>query len=177
MEQVKARRAESEIGVGGPVAAVEQTTSNECYYQTLSYLERLHRLMLDVVKDEFERLGRTDINSVQALLLFAIGDEVLTAGELRTRGYYQGSNVSYNLKKLVEAGYLHHERNKADRRSVRIRLTEKGHDVRAIVTEVHQRHIMALTANGVATIDGLRELNAHMSRLERFWRDQIRYLY
>ena len=89
-------------------------------------VERLHRLLLDVVKDEFERLGIIDINSVQALLLFNIGDNEVTAGELKTRGYYQGSNVSYNLKKLVEYGYMHHQKCDVDRRAVRVRLTEKG---------------------------------------------------
>jgi hypothetical protein len=96
------------------------------YLDTLSMVERLHRLLLDVIKDEFERVGVLDINAVQALLLFNIGDHEVTAGELKTRGYYQGSNVSYNLKKLVEMGYMHHQRCEIDRRSVRVRLTEKG---------------------------------------------------
>jgi DNA-binding MarR family transcriptional regulator len=96
------------------------------YLDTLSLVERLHRLLLDVIKDEFERVGVLDINAVQALLLFNIGDHEVTAGELKTRGYYQGSNVSYNLKKLVEMGYMHHQRCEIDRRSVRVRLTEKG---------------------------------------------------
>lgn len=147
------------------------------YYDTLAYIERLHRLLLDVVKDEFERIGDIDVNSVQALLLFNIGDEELTAGELKTRGYYQGSNVSYNLKKLVEGGYLHHERSRSDRRSVRIRLTEKGHDVRTIVAEIYERHVRAFEAQGVADPRSLGEMNRSMSRLERFWRGQIRYLY
>ncbi len=82
--------------------------------------------MLDVIKDEFDRRGRADINSVQALLLYNIGDKELTAGELRTRGYYLGSNVSYNLKKLVEMGFLDHQRSRVDRRSVRIRLTAQA---------------------------------------------------
>jgi hypothetical protein len=74
------------------------------YLESLSLVERLHRLLLDVIKDEFERLGVLEINSVQALLLFNIGENEVTAGELKTRGYYQGSNVSYNLKKLVVRG-------------------------------------------------------------------------
>ena len=94
------------------------------YLDTLALVERLHRLLLDVIKDEFERLGVLEINAVQALLLFNIGEHEVTAGELRTRGYYQGSNVSYNLKKLVELGYMHHQRSEIDRRSVRVRLTE-----------------------------------------------------
>src|SRR6186713_1361020 len=95
------------------------------YLVSLKLVERLHRLLIDVIKDEFERLGRSDVNSVQALLLFNIGDAELTAGELRTRGYYLGSNVSYNLKKLVELGFLFQERSRTDRRSVRIKLTPK----------------------------------------------------
>ena len=93
------------------------------YLEALTLVERLHRRLLDVIKDEFDRRGRADINSVQALLLYNIGDKELTAGELRTRGYYLGSNVSYNLKKLVEMGFLDHQRSRVDRRSVRIRLT------------------------------------------------------
>jgi len=110
------------------------------YLQTLSLIERLHRLLLDLVKDEFERVGRFDINAVQALLLFNIGAKTTTAGDLRSRGYYQGSNVSYNLKKLVEAGYIHHERSDVDRRAVRVRLTEKGMDVHFLVADLFRRH-------------------------------------
>ena len=89
------------------------------YLEALALVERLHRLLLDVIKDEFERVGVLEINAVQALLLFNIGDHEVTAGELKSRGYYQGSNVSYNLKKLVEAGYMHHQRCEIDRRSAR----------------------------------------------------------
>src|SRR5437016_14154688 len=96
------------------------------YLESLTLVERLHRRLLDVIKDEFDRRSRADINSVQALLLYNIGDKELTAGELRTRGYYLGSNVSYNLKKLVEMGFLDHQRSRVDRRSVRIRLTDNA---------------------------------------------------
>jgi DNA-binding MarR family transcriptional regulator len=96
------------------------------YLEALTLVERLHRRLLDVIKDEFDRRGRSDVNSVQALLLYNISDKELTAGELRTRGYYLGSNVSYNVKKLAESGYLHHARSRVDRRAVRISLTEKG---------------------------------------------------
>ncbi|MEO1330566.1 MAG: winged helix DNA-binding protein [Pseudomonadota bacterium] len=147
------------------------------YLGTLAFIERLHRLLLDVVKDEFERLGRVDINSVQALLLFNIGEEELTAGELKTRGYYQGSNVSYNLKKLVELGYLHHERCTADRRSVRIRLTEKGDEVRKIVDGIYRRHVASFVSNPEFDGESLAQMNDAMGRLERFWREQIRYIY
>ncbi|MBZ0130101.1 MAG: winged helix DNA-binding protein [Rhodobacteraceae bacterium] len=147
------------------------------YLDALGMVERLHRLLLDVIKDEFERLGLLDINAVQALLLFNIGDHEVTAGELKSRGYYQGSNVSYNLKKLVEAEYMHHQRCQIDRRAVRVRLTAKGRDIRRIVGELFARHAGGLEARAIldrATLDGL---NRSLKTLERYWSDQIRYIY
>ena len=89
--------------------------------------------MLDVLKKHLEAEGWIDLNPVQALLLFNIGENEMTAGELKSRGYYQGSNVSYNLKKLVEMGYMSHERSDYDRRAVRISLTEKGVEVKQVL--------------------------------------------
>jgi len=109
------------------------------YLESLALVERLHRLLLDVIKDEFERLGILEINAVQGLLLFNIGDNEVTAGELKSRGYYQGSNVSYNLKKLVEYDFMHHQRCEIDRRSVRVRLTDKGRKVRDVVQDLFLR--------------------------------------
>ena len=123
------------------------------YLETLTLVERLHRRLLEVIKDEFDRRSRADINSVQALLLYNIGEKELTAGELRTRGYYLGSNVSYNLKKLVEMGYLDHQRSRVDRRSVRIKLTEKGREVRDIVDTLYQKHIGTVTQVGGINAD------------------------
>jgi DNA-binding MarR family transcriptional regulator len=111
------------------------------------------------------------------LLLFNIGDNEVTAGELKTRGYYQGSNVSYNLKKLVEMGYMHHQRCEIDRRSVRVRLTEKGRAVRDNVAELFARHAEGLERQGVLEADGLDRVNHSLKRVERFWSDQIRYIY
>ncbi len=161
------------------VDPVNQQGSNflGSYLETLSMVERLHRLLLDVIKDEFERLGMLDINSVQALLLFNIGDNEVTAGELKSRGYYQGSNVSYNLKKLVEAEYMEHKRCEIDRRSVRVRLSKKGQDVREIVSELFGRHSDGILGKDVLGDLDLSELNHALRRLERYWGDQIRYIY
>ena len=147
------------------------------YLEVLALLERLHRLLLDVVKDEFERTGLLEINAVQALLLFNVGDHEVTAGELKSRGYYQGSNVSYNLKKLVDCGYMHHKRCEIDRRSVRVRLTDKGHEVRQAVDDLFRRHAQGLEGKGVIDRSGLEDINVVFRRLERFWADQIRYIY
>ncbi len=145
------------------------------YMEALTLVERLHRRLLDVIKDEFDRAGRSDVNSVQALLLFNIGESELTAGELRTRGYYLGSNVSYNLKKLVEMGYIHHQRSRMDRRSVRVSLTEKGREVADIVNRLYDRHIRSIDQVGGIAADDFRDLNRSLQRLERFWTDQILY--
>jgi DNA-binding MarR family transcriptional regulator len=145
------------------------------YLEALSLVERLHRRLLDVIKDEFDRRGRSDINAVQALLLHNIGDKELTAGELRTRGYYLGSNVSYNVKKLVEMGYLHHARSRVDRRSVRISLTEKGKQVHDIVSALYEKHVTTVEQIGGIQCEDFQRMNVALSRLERFWTDQIRY--
>src|ERR1700752_243233 len=145
------------------------------YLEALTLVERLHRRLLDVIKDEFDRRGRSDINSVQALLLYNIGDKELTAGELRTRGYYLGSNVSYNLKKLVELGFLDHQRSRVDRRSVRIRLTTQGQEIRRIVDALYQKHVRTVEQVGGISGDEFAALNKSLHRLERFWTDQILY--
>ncbi|MCA0922414.1 MarR family winged helix-turn-helix transcriptional regulator [Pseudooceanicola nanhaiensis] len=147
------------------------------YLEALSLVERLHRLLLDVIKDEFERVGVLEINAVQALLLFNIGDHEVTAGELKSRGYYQGSNVSYNLKKLVEMGYMHHQRCEIDRRSVRVRLTQQGRDIRDVVRELFARHAVGLESKGVLGPEGIEEITHALKRVERYWTDQIRYIY
>ncbi len=147
------------------------------YLEALALVERLHRLLLDVIKDEFERVGVLEINAVQALLLFNIGDNEVTAGELKTRGYYQGSNVSYNLKKLVEMGFMHHQRCEIDRRSVRVRLTAKGREIRDVVSDLFARHAVGLESKGVLGPSGVEEITSSLRRMERYWTDQIRYIY
>ena len=147
------------------------------YLDSLTLVERLHRLLLDVIKDEFERVGVLEINAVQALLLFNIGENEVTAGELKSRGYYQGSNVSYNLKKLVDMGYMHHQRSEIDRRSVRVRLTEKGHGVRVVVEKLFATHANGLMERGVVDQEGIEDITTALRRVERYWTEQIRYIY
>jgi DNA-binding MarR family transcriptional regulator len=145
------------------------------YLECLNLVERLHRQLLDVIKDELDRRGERVVNSVQALLMFNIGDQELTAGELRTRGHYLGSNVSYNLKKLVEAGFIHHQRSDTDRRSVHVSLTDKGREIRDMVAKLFDRHLESLEAVGNVSADDFENLNTSLRRLERFWLDQVRY--
>ncbi len=145
------------------------------YVQSLHLIERLHRLLLDVVKDEFDRSGSSELNAVQALLLYNMGDNELTAGELKSRGLYMGSNVSYNLKKLVEMGYVDYERSETDKRSVRVSLSAKGRQAAEVVQRLYQRQLGSVEAVAQVTGDELKGLNKALARLERFWTDQIRY--
>ena len=147
------------------------------YLESLQILDRLHRLMMDLIKDEFERLGRDDLTPVQALLVYNLGAAEVSAGELRSRGMYQGSNVSYNLKKLVQMGYVHHQRSDMDRRSVRVRLTPQGEEVREIIGQLFLRHAAGLQASGVLDDPPLPQVNLQWRRVERFWAEQIRYIY
>jgi len=140
----------------------------QAYLEAVALIERLHRQFLDVVKVELEEMSVRDVNNVQSLILFNIGDTELTVGELTQRGYYLGSNVSYNMKKMVENGYVVQERSPHDRRAVRIRLSEKGLALRTKLAEAFQSHADKLAADGLdaagldSTLDALRTL-------ERFW--------
>ena len=157
------------------VQAEEKVELKSLYLETLQLVERLHRRLLDVIKDEFDRAGRTDINAVQALLLFNIGNSVLTAGELRTRGFYLGSNVSYNLKKLVELGFIDHQKSRVDRRAVRVSLTKAGLQVAEIVAVLYDRHIGSIDKVGGLDEGEFQKMNKSLQRLDRFWNDSIMY--
>jgi len=156
-------------------SAAPGNTIKHSYLQSLTLIERLHRRLLDVIKDDFDRSGEKEVNPVQALLLFNIADAELTASELKTRGHYQGSNVSYNLKKLVEQGFVNHERSVADKRAVRISLTEKGEAIRARVDALYNRQLAAIEQVVGLSNDEFEKLNRSLARLERYWTDQILY--
>lgn len=144
------------------------------YYDSILLIERLHRHFLEVLKVELDRLGMQDINNVQSLILYNIGDDELTVGELTARGYYLGSNVSYNVKKMHENGYLAQERSPHDRRSVRVRLSEKGLLLRDRISELFARQVDALDRNGLAASE-LANANDTMRKLERFWTSSLSY--
>ncbi len=142
------------------------------YLELTRLIERLHRRFLDVIRSELNRFGIKDINGVQALLLANIGEEEITIRDLVERGYYQGSNVSYNIKKLTEMGYLEQERSAHDRRSVTIRLTEKAMDVVRKISQLQERNANTL-AEQKADSDDVEAVCDTMRRLERLWTDYI----
>ena len=147
---------------------------NKQYLELTRLIERLHRRFLDVLRAELNRMGIKDINGVQALLLVNIGEEDIVIRDLVERGYYQGSNVSYNIKKLTELGYLDQERSEHDRRSVRIKLTEKAMAVVEKVRELEIRNAEGLASHGVSE-KAIDETCDILRRLERTWADYIHY--
>jgi len=153
---------------------VEESSLSE-YRRVLSLVERLHRQLLDVVKDDLDRAGHDDLTPVQALLIFNIGDAEWSAGELKSRGFYLGSNVSYNLKKLHELGYVESGKSLHDKRQIRLRLTPAGGDLRKQLDIMFQRHAATLSPVGGVESPDLVASNKTLTRLERFWADQIRF--
>lgn len=138
------------------------------YYEAIQLIERLHRHFLDVLKVELDKRGIQDINNVQSMILYNIGDDEMTVGELTIRGYYLGSNVSYNVKKMVENGYLIQERSVHDKRSIRVRLSDKGLELKKIVSDMFARHEGEIAGTEVTNAK-LGELNSILKMLERFW--------
>lgn len=140
----------------------------ESYLEAISYIERLHRRFLELVKLELDGLDIRDLNNVQAMMLFNIGDAEMTVGELTLRGCYLGSNVSYNVKKLVESGYLAQQRSAHDRRTIHVKLTDKGRALGDRLSAMHSRHIEMLQQTAVTPAD-LEKASITLRRLERFW--------
>jgi DNA-binding MarR family transcriptional regulator len=155
------------------LTAPKEKNVKAAYLEAIRLTERLHRQFLELVKSELDRLGIEDINNVQAFILFNIGSDDLTVGELTNRGYYLGSNVSYNVRKMVENGYLMQERSTHDRRSIRVKLSAKGLELCQVMDAMFDRQTTAL--GEVATDVELTSATNTFRRLERFWISMLDY--
>ena len=146
-----------------------------CYANTIHLVERLHRRLLDLVTDALDRANINDVNAVQAIMLYNIADQELTVSELRARDYYTGSNSSYNVKKLVEGGFLRYAKSRIDRRTVRISLGERGTEIHALVAHAYAKHAATVEKLGGIQSGDFDVVNRSLQRLDRFWSDQIEY--
>ncbi|MBI3418992.1 MAG: winged helix DNA-binding protein [Proteobacteria bacterium] len=144
------------------------------YLDTVLLIERLHRYYLEVIKIDLDKRNIQDINNVQALILYNIGEDEMTVGELTARGYYLGSNVSYNVKKMTENGYILQEKSPHDKRSIRVKLSEKGLTLHKMMKEQFQKQIGAL-ASGNLSEQELGSMNDQLRKLERFWTNMMKY--
>lgn len=160
---------------GNTVEKVDFEVQVASYKDALSLVERLHRQLLDVVKDDLDRTGHEELTPVQALLIYNIGKEEWSAGELRSKGCYLGSNVSYNLKKLHELKYVESKKSPYDKRQIKLRLTENGRAVCDQLEKMFVRQAKNLTPTGGIEHNSLVGASKTLQRLERFWSDQIKY--
>lgn len=144
------------------------------YFETIQMIERLHRYFLDVVKMELDRKNLQDINNVQAMILYNIGHDDMTVGELTLRGYYLGSNVSYNVKKMSENGYIEQERSVHDKRSIRVKLTDKGKELYALLNNMFKRHEDKLEGTKL-TPESFRDTIQNLKNIEHFWNAQTQF--
>ncbi|MGH1403341.1 MAG: MarR family winged helix-turn-helix transcriptional regulator [Alphaproteobacteria bacterium] len=144
------------------------------YYESIQLIERLHRHFLDVLKVELDKKNIQDINNVQCMILYNVGEDEMTVGELTIRGYYLGSNVSYNVKKMVENDYLVQERSVHDKRSIRVRLSDKGAELRKMISDMFDRHEEQIEGSEI-TDERLDDMNKTLKMLERFWAQQTNF--
>ncbi|MDR1365730.1 MAG: MarR family winged helix-turn-helix transcriptional regulator [Holosporales bacterium] len=138
------------------------------YLKVVFLIERLHRLFLENIKAELDDARIYDINNTQALILYNVGKDQVSVGELTQRGYYLGSNVSYNLRKMVENDFLVQEASPHDKRSTIVKLSSKGLKLYEFMSRVMEKHVEALNKEGI--VDKLfGDTVSQLKSLERFW--------
>lgn len=136
------------------------------------YGERNYKLFLDIIKREIDKLKYTDITAIQALILLNLGDNVVTISEVISRGYYIGSNASYNVKKLVKSGYITQVSSNYDKRAVLLKLTPKATTLCAKIDKSIEAQMNGLEK----TIKGKLDLKSgieFLKTIERFWQNLL----
>ena len=137
-------------------------------------IERMHRRFLDVLRIELTRQGINDISPVQAMMLANIGAEEISVRDLIERGYYLGSNASYNLKNLVDGGYVERQTSERDRRSAQLKVSAKGRTILEALARLNAT--MAEPFLKAETEAGEMEAAWRtLRRLERRWSDSVRF--
>ena len=132
----------------------------EKYLESVTLIEKIYRLYLDVLKSEIQKMGVLDLNHTQAMILFHVGERKISISEIVDKGHFVGSNVSYNVKKLGQAGYLQQEASEFDKRTVHISLTRKGKEIKNHLRKSVQSHGLTLSKHGLGEkeLDELNEL-------------------
>jgi DNA-binding MarR family transcriptional regulator len=146
-------------------SAMSAPSSMSAYVELTRMIERMHRRFLDVLRIQLQRAGVVDINAVQCLMLSNIGDQEINARLLMDRGYYLGSNASYNIKRLVESGYLDQRQAEHDRRSMLLRVSAKGRALCERMNAAEANFADAVRHEDLA--NGIEILR----RVERVWDD------
>jgi len=156
------------------VNEVENETTSVTHLEIARVIERAHRRFLDLLRMELTRLGTNDISPSQVMLLFTIGSDELSVRDLLERGHYLGSNASYNLKQLVEGGYVDRSASPRDRRSARLRLTEKAVQLCEAIRATHD-NIHRQTVRDESELSDLNTAYTVLRKLELLWTSSLRY--
>jgi DNA-binding MarR family transcriptional regulator len=143
---------------------------DDSYLDLIQLLPQIHRQFMEVIKKDLEDLKIYDINNLQSIMLFSIGDTTLSVGDLILSGAYIGSNISYHVKKMVENRYLTQDHSRYDRRVSHVRVTEKGRKLREELTMTHQRRVDLLSDIALSS-DELQAAMSVLRLLDRFWTD------
>ena len=98
------------------------------------YIEAIH--LCEKITQDFEELsqnilyssGIEDLNATQAILLYKISlyKGNISPKEIGSKRYYNGTNVTYNLNKLKNKGYLEEKKSDIDKRKKNINITKKS---------------------------------------------------
>ena len=156
-------------------------TGQELFRDTVDLLEKAHRVLMDTIKDELARLRIDNLNPTQAIIVYRIGNKSVPVGDLTSGWIYNGTNPSYNLKHLKQAGYVTTSRCSHDLRIIRVTLSEPGKDIARTISQLFERQsrlFMERTSSSVEdvtrTVETLhnieRQLLTSLGRSSRFIR-------
>jgi DNA-binding MarR family transcriptional regulator len=171
--------AVARIGVEPDATPADQETpridpAGVTHIEIVRAIERLHRRSLDLIRTDLTQAGVHDVSPSQVMMLLTIGTRELSVRDLIERGYYLGSNASYSLKRLVETEYVIRTASERDRRSARIRLSEKGQRLCALIMRIDKSYHQ-LVARNEQEIRGLAITFSTLKRLEQTWSNALRY--
>ncbi|MDR2598593.1 MAG: MarR family transcriptional regulator [Holosporales bacterium] len=132
--------------------------------------EKAFRVFLDIIKQELDGFGIADISSTQAFILMNVGNNVITMGEVLSRGYYVGSNASYNLKKMIANGYMKQSPSDYDKRASYLSLTDKGLDLCNKLEKSVNKHMSRFESTAAGKLELERGIK-FMKKIESYWQD------
>ncbi|MER2520746.1 MAG: MarR family transcriptional regulator [Bdellovibrionales bacterium] len=157
-----------------PPSATQTASLGQIAQDLPRLIERMHRRFLDVVRNELNRRSINDISPVQAMMLANIGSEEISVRDLVDRGYYLGSNASYNLKNLIDGGYVDRQTSERDRRSALLKVTSKGKAILEAVVKLNAQMAEPLVKEEAVAADMEGAWRA-LRRLEHRWSDSVRF--
>lgn len=133
---------------------------------------RLRHLFLDIVDEELNYLKIRDVTPIQLMMMYNLKADQLAVGSLVERGLYNGTNPSYNIKKLVASGYVIQEKSSHDHRNTMIKLSQKGKDVCSKIDRAFSDHMSIVEENRPLSLQKAKE---SMSILQNFWREAFEF--